>query len=153
MLSVSNRFFLLILCFAIFVIPAFAQPGVTKKILLRGKVVDPNHAAIPGADVSTSGTGLPRSLATTDRNGEFSLMVQPGEYQVRVAAEGFSEVTETVNPTSSQPIEIVLEVAPSSASVTVTDAYGVSSINSATKTLTPLRDVPQSISVDRKSVV
>src|SRR4029079_16783228 len=137
MLSVSNRFFLLILCLAIFIAPAFAQPGVTKKILLRGKVVDQNHAAIPGAEVRTSGTGLPSASATTDRNGEFSLMVQPGEYQIRVAAEGFSEVTETVNPASSQSLEIVLEVAPSSAIVTVTDAYGVSAVNTATKTLTP----------------
>src|ERR1041384_1156024 len=153
MLSVSYRFFLLILCLAIFSTPAFAQPGITKKILLHGKVVDPNRAAIPGADVSTSGTGLPSVSATTDRNGEFSLMVQPGEYQVRVAAEGFSEVTETVNPASSQPIEIVLEVAPSSASVTVTDAYGVSSVNTATKTLTPLRDIPQPISVVTKEQI
>src|SRR6185503_137545 len=112
-------FFLLILCLAVFITPPFAQPGTTKKILLRGKVVDPNHAAIPGADVSTSGPGLPSASATTDRNGEFSLMVQPGAYQVRVAAEGFSEVTETVNPATSHSIEIVLEVAPSSASVTV----------------------------------
>ena len=153
MLSSSHRFFLLILCLAIFVIPAFAQPGITKKILLRGKVVDPNHAAIAGADVSTSGAGLPSASATTDRNGEFSLMVQPGEYQVRVAAEGFSEVTETVNPARSQPIEIVLEVAPSSASVTITDAYGISSVNTATKTLTPLRDIPQSISVVTKEQI
>ena len=83
-------------------------------------------------------------------------MVQPGEYQVRVIAEGFSEVTETVNPatlTDSQPIEIVLEVAPSSASVTITDAYGVSAINTATKTLTPLRDIPQSISVVTKEQI
>src|SRR5215510_6203583 len=100
MLSISQRFLLLTLFSAIFIIPAFAQPGITKKILLRGKVVDPNRAAIPGADVWTSGNGLPSASATTDRNGEFSLMVRPGEYQVRVAAEGFSEVTETVNPTT-----------------------------------------------------
>ena len=83
-------------------------------------------------------------------------MVQPGEYQVRVVAEGFSEVTETVNPaalTNSPPIEIVLEVAPSSASVTITDAYGVSAVNTATKTLTPLRDIPQSISVVTKEQI
>src|SRR6185295_6243442 len=103
------------------------------KILLHGKVVDPNRAAIPGADVWTSGNGLPSASTTTDRNGEFSLMVQPGEYQMRVAADGFSEVTETVNPTAlTNPLEIVLDVAPSSASVTITDAYGVSSVNSAT---------------------
>jgi catecholate siderophore receptor len=156
MLSISHRIFLLILCSAVFITPVFAQPGLTRKILLRGKVVDPNRAAIPGADVWTSGNGLPSGSATTDRNGEFSLMVQPGEYQVRVAAEGFSEVIEKVNPatvTASQSIEIVLEVAPSSASVTITDSYGVSSVNTATKTLTPLRDIPQSISVVTKEQI
>jgi len=153
MLSISHRIFLIVLCSAIFIIPAFAQPGITRKILLRGKVVDPNRAAIPGADVWTSGNGLPSASATTDRNGEFSVMVQSGEYQVRVAAEGFSEVTQTVSPAASQPIEIVLEVAPSSASVTITDSYGVSSVNSATKTLTPLRDIPQSISVVTKEQI
>src|ERR1700741_2692573 len=156
MRCIARRIFLVILSSAILVTPAFAQTGITKKILLRGKVVDPNRAAIPGAEVWTSGNGLPNGSATTDRNGEFSLLVQPGEYQVRVIAEGFSEVTETVNPatpTSSQPIEIVLEVAPSSASVTITDAYGVSAVNTATKTLTPLRDIPQSISVVTKEQI
>ncbi|HET6974895.1 MAG TPA: TonB-dependent siderophore receptor [Pyrinomonadaceae bacterium] len=156
MLSTYRRFFLLTLSFAIVTTSAFAQTGLTKKILLRGKVVDPNHAAIAGADVWASAAGLPSSSAITDRNGEFSVMVQPGEYQVRVMADGFSEVTETVNPaalTNSQPFEFVLEVAPSSASVTITDAYGVSAVNTATKTLTPLRDIPQSISVVTKEQI
>ena len=156
MFSVFHRFFLLILCFAIFITPAFAQPGITRKILLRGKVTDPNRATIAGADVWASGNGLPSASATTDRNGEFSLMIQPGPYQVRVMAEGFSEVTETVNLATlanSQPIEIVLEVAPSTASVTITDAYGVSAVNTATKTLTPLRDIPQSISIVTKEQI
>ncbi len=156
MLCSSHRFFLFILSLAILISPAFAQTGVTKKILLRGKVVDPNRAAVPGADVWTSRNGLPSGSSTTDRNGEFSLMIPPGDYQVRVIAEGFSEATETVNPATSagsQPIEIVLDVAPSSASVTITDAYGVSAVNTATKTLTPLRDIPQSISVVTKEQI
>src|SRR5689334_18030174 len=121
------------------------------KVTLNGKVLDPNRAAIPGADVWISATGFPPSSAISDRNGEFSVTLDRGEYQLRVTAEGFSEFTQTVNLTrdSSQPVEIVLAVGPSTASVTITDiaVYGVNSINSATKTLTPLRDIPQSISV------
>ena len=127
-----------------------------KKTLLRVKIVDPNHAAIPAADIWISGGKLPSSSAVTDLNGEFSLMLEPGEYSVRVSAEGFSEVTERVDLlTNSQPLEIVLPVGPSSATVTVTDiaAYGVNSISSATKTLTPLRDIPQSISVVTKEQI
>jgi catecholate siderophore receptor len=122
----------------------------TDKTVLKGKVLDPNRASIEGADVWISKVGLPSSTAVTDWNGEFSVTLAPGDYQVRISAEGFSETTETVNlQNDSKPLEVMLAVGPSSAIVTITDmaAYGVSSINSSTKTLTLLRDVPQSISV------
>src|SRR6185295_1996654 len=125
----------------------------SKKIVLRGKVVDPNHAGIPGADVWASSPGLPSSSGVTDRNGEFSLTLEPGEYQLRVIAEGFAETTETVSQATAQPFDIILPVAASSAIVTITDAYGVSTVSSATKTLTPLRDIPQSISVVTKEQI
>ncbi|HET9712135.1 MAG TPA: TonB-dependent receptor plug domain-containing protein, partial [Pyrinomonadaceae bacterium] len=147
---------LLLLFSAILITPAVAQVPQNKKTPVRGKVVDQNRAAIPGADIWASGTGLPSSSAVTDKNGEFSLMLEPGEYQVRVIAEGFSEVMEKVNPiTRTEPLEFVLPVGPSNASVTITDtaAYGVNSISTATKTLTPLRDIPQSISVVTKEQI
>ncbi|HLM24617.1 MAG TPA: TonB-dependent siderophore receptor [Pyrinomonadaceae bacterium] len=125
-------------------------------MLLFGKVVDPNRAAIAGADISASATGLPSSSAVTDRNGEFSLMLEPGEYNVRVKADGFSESIQAINlinRENAQPLEVILSVAPSSASVTITDAYGVSAVNTATKTLTALRDIPQSISVVTKEQI
>jgi catecholate siderophore receptor len=148
-----HRSFLLVLLSAILITPVFAQ--VTRKTL-QGKVLDPNRAAIPGADVWISAAGLPSSTAVTDRNGEFSVALEPGEYQVRITADGFSEVTQTVNlSTAATPLEVVLTVGPSNAFVTITDttAYGVSAINSATKTLTPLRDIPQSISVVTKEQI
>jgi len=147
--------FLLLIFSVILITPAVAQVP-QKKTPVRGKVVDQNRAAIPGADIWASGTGLPSSSAITDRNGEFSLTLEPGEYQVRVSAEGFSEVTQTVNPIMrTEPLEVVLPVGPSNASVTITDiaAYGVNSISTATKTLTPLRDIPQSISVVTKEQI
>jgi len=155
MLSIFYRSSLFILCFAILIASAFAQTPA-KKLLFRGKVVDPNRAAVAGADIWASGRGLPSSSAVTDRNGEFSLMLEPGQYNVRVVADGFSEASETVNldnPQNAQPLEIVLSVAPSSATVTITDAYGVSAVSTATKTLTPLRDIPQSISVVTKEQI
>ena len=150
------RWFALLLFLAIVNITVVAQTPATK-ITVKGRVLDPNRAGISGADVYVIAKGFPSSSATTDRNGEFSLTLEPGEYQVRVTAESFTEVTQTVNltRTGSQPLEIVLSVGPSTASVTVTDiaAYGVNSINSATKTLTPLRDIPQSISVVTKEQI
>src|SRR5262249_45519807 len=74
---------------------------VPKKILLTGKVLDQNRAAIPSADIWISGNGIPSSAAVTDRNGEFSLMLPPGEYQVRAIAEGFAESTQTCAVTAA----------------------------------------------------
>jgi catecholate siderophore receptor len=73
-------------------------------------------------------------------------------------AEGFAELTDTVDLNglrNSQSIELVLSLASSNASVTITDiaAYGINSISTATKTLTPLRDIPQSISVVSKEQI
>jgi len=151
----SLRSLLLLGLSAILFIPALAQIPDDKTIL-KGKVLDPNRAAIQGADVWISKAGVPSSTAVTDRNGEFSVALAPGEYQVRIAAEGFTESSETVNlQNSTKPLEVMLAVGPSNAVVTITDmaAYGVSSINSATKTLTPLRDIPQSISVVTKEQI
>src|SRR5690242_13155125 len=69
MVSLFCRCWLLISFSAILVSASFAQ---TPKSVLRGRVVDPNHAAIPGADISASGNGLTSSSVVTDRNGEFS---------------------------------------------------------------------------------
>jgi catecholate siderophore receptor len=151
----SLRFLLLLGFSAILTIQASGQTA-NDKTLLKGKVFDPNHAAIQGADVWISKAGLPSSTAVTDRNGEFSVALMPGQYQVRISAEGFTETTETVNlQDNNKPIEVLLAVGPSSAIVTVTDmaAYGVNSTNSATKTLTLLRDIPQSISVVTKEQI
>src|SRR6185369_16235856 len=145
----SLRSLLLLGLSAILTVQVLAQ-APSDKTILKGKVLDPNRAAIQGADVWISKAGLPSSTAVTDRNGEFSVALTPGEYQVRISAEGFTETTETVAlQGNNKPIEVLLAIGPSSAIVTITDmtAYGVSSINSATKTLTLLRDIPQSISV------
>jgi catecholate siderophore receptor len=151
----SLRSLLLLGLSAILTIQALAQ-APNDKSLLKGKVLDPNHDAIQGADIWISKAGLPSSTAVTDRNGEFSVALMPGVYEVRISAEGFTETTETVNlQANNKPFEVLLAVGPSSASVTITDmtAYGVSSINSATKTLTMLRDIPQSISVVTKEQI
>jgi catecholate siderophore receptor len=149
----SFRSLLLLGLSAILTLQALAQ-APNDKTLLKGKVLDPDRAAIQGADVWISKGGSASSTAVTDRNGEFSVALTPGEYQVRISAEGFAETTENVNlPGNNKPLEVVLAVGPSNAIVTITDAYGVSSINTATKSLTLLRDIPQSISVVTKEQI
>lgn len=124
---------------------------------LRGKVLDPNHAAIAGAQVTAIGKVGSGSSVLTGGNGEFSLALEPGDYEFTVIAEGFSAAKQMIKfrPTSFEGLEIVLQVAGYDATVTVTDmaGYDTLAVSSATKTLTPLRDVPQSVTVVSREVI
>ena len=132
---------------------------VNQKPVLQGKVLDQNRAAVPGAKISVTGKNrLASESAVTGQGGEFSLLLEPGEYTVRVSADGFSETLQTVSVSRSSPtsLELIVEVARASATVTVGEGaagYKVDSITSATKTPTPIRDVPQAISVVTKEQV
>lgn len=119
---------------------------------LRGRILDPNHDLVAGARVTVQAAKY--SIASvTDQKGEFSFALAPGEYTLKVEADGFAEITRQVNIKRPKPgsLEIVLSLAGSTATVTVVAAdfvgYRTEAISSATKTLTPLRDIPQSISV------
>jgi catecholate siderophore receptor len=124
---------------------------------LRGRVLDPDHAAVALAKIRVVKNGRPASSTTTNRNGEFSLALEPGEYTLHINADGFAEASQIVRAahTGFEPVEIVLQIAAYSAIVTVTDmaGYQTAAIGSATKTLTALRDVPQSVTVVPREVI
>jgi catecholate siderophore receptor len=124
---------------------------------LRGRVLDPNRAVIAGAKINALRKGTLGSSTLTNANGEFSLALEPGEYTLQISAEGFAESVVSVRsmPTSFELLEILMQLAGYNATVTVTDMAGVetSAVSSATKTLTPLRDVPQSVSVVSREVI
>jgi catecholate siderophore receptor len=117
----------------------------------RGVVLDENQAAIAGALISLA--GATNKVTRSDEHGKFSFALAPGKYTLKVAADGFGVVTRSVTMAANEPgsIEIVLAIAPSTATVTITggDGFGyrADSVSSATRTLTNLRDVPQSIAV------
>jgi catecholate siderophore receptor len=121
------------------------------KITLQGKVLDPARAPIAGATVKAIPDGRPSGPSVvTDQAGEFSLSLEPGVYAVTVAAEGFEENALTVDLTGSghAPLSVMLQIASLRNTITVVGTdYQTTAINSAMKTLTPLRDTPQSISV------
>lgn len=126
--------------------------GVSARSSLRGRVLDPNRAAVPGATVRVEGVGISNgATAVTDQNGEFSLMLEPGDYTVRVSVAGFSDAMQTIrlNQESSPFLEVILQVAGADSSVTIVDpgGYQTEAIASATRTLTPLIDIPQSVTV------
>jgi catecholate siderophore receptor len=134
-----------------------AQVGPARAVL-RGRVFDANRAIVAGASVVVIAKGRAAGLsAVTDQIGEFSLALEPGEYILQVAAAGFAASTQTVKlpRPADLTLEVVLQVAGASTSITVTDTAGYQTevIGSATKTLTPLRDTPQSITVVSKEQI
>jgi len=133
---------------------ALAQPP---RISYRGKVLDSSRSPIVGAQVVASRTSHPPASSTvSDGNGDFSLLLEPGIYSLRIVAEGFVEHSQLVNlgTTATFPREIVLEITPHLDSVTVSDSgYQLAATNSGTKTLTPMRDIPQSITVVTQELI
>jgi catecholate siderophore receptor len=118
---------------------------------LRGKVLDPARAPIVGAHIVATPDGSSSGFsAVSDQFGEFSLPLKAGNYNLKVIAQGFEESSQTVtiNQSNSAALELVLEITKSQNTITVVGSdYRTLTVSSATKTLTPLRDVPQSITV------
>jgi catecholate siderophore receptor len=151
-MSVSTLKRSLLFVFFLFATALVLQAQVRNQSSIRGRVLDPNRAAVVGAVVTAEGKGRPGVIsATTNLEGEFELVAEPGEFNVKIAANGFSEASQTVrlSQTSIASIEVILQVSGLASSVTVvgTGDYQADSTMSATKTLTPLRDVPQAITV------
>jgi catecholate siderophore receptor len=119
--------------------------------LLRGRVFDSSRAPIADATVAAVHEGsAPAISARTDPNGDFSMSLSPGSYTVSVSAPAFMELSRRVAvAVDSEASEWVLQVIPLRTALTITESPGYlqTATTSATRTLTPLRDVPQSITV------
>src|SRR5262245_3245705 len=122
------------------------------KPLLRGKALDPAGAPIAGARITAVPEGRGGGSSTvSDQSGEFSLALDPGNYTIKIGAQGFLEVARTlsIKDNDSGYLEVSLEIATRRDMVVVTDTntYQAPLITSGARTLTPLRDLPQSIAV------
>lgn len=112
----------LALLLALFVPAVFAQSSGTSG--LAGTVTDPSGAAIPGVTVTltSNATGQTRTSNTgADGTYKFTLL-QPGDYKVRFAANGFktAEVASiTLNVTETPALDRTLEVGAQSEQITV----------------------------------
>jgi catecholate siderophore receptor len=116
--------------------------------VLAGEVVDTSGGAVPGVPVTLRIRGAAARTTTTDAAGEFRFdNVRAGEATVSVALTGFATVETSVRHPQGN-LHIVLTPRSVVEEVTV-EGTGVRQLETrtATKTATPLRDVPQAVTV------
>ena len=68
-----------------------AAAQVPNQSSVKGKVVDPNRAAVVGARIVVQAKNGSKSSTVTDQYGDFLLVLEPGDYTVAVTANGFSD--------------------------------------------------------------
>ena len=134
---------------------AFLQPSAFS---LTGRVVDAMGAPVGGARATAAPDGRPASDATvtaTDARGEFALALAPGRYTIVIAFEGFRDSARQIDARAggSQSAQFVLQIAGVQESVTVSAAPIESGVITATKTATPLLDIPQSVTIVPKAMM
>lgn len=125
---------------------------------IRGTILDPSGAPIVAARVSATRIGASGGVSSlTNQRGEFNLTLDPGNYTIRVVATGFVDISQSISASDVYiaPLKFVMQLAGvrETVSVTANADYQVPSLNSATKTPTPLDDVPQSISVVTRQLI
>jgi outer membrane receptor protein involved in Fe transport len=110
--------------------------------LLKGTIVDPTGAAIPGARVEFAAGSFSRTVYTGN-DGSFSIDdPPPGTYSLRVTAAGFQLHTSSVS-VPSDAVRIALALAPRADDLVVT----------ATRVETPLNMLGASVTVvDREDI-
>ena len=73
-------------------------PAQTPRVALQGKVLDPTLAPIAGARIMASlESRASAPSAVSSANGEFSLLLEPGRYTVKIVADGFVEYSQSIN--------------------------------------------------------
>jgi catecholate siderophore receptor len=132
--------------------------GAQSRFTFKGTVVDTTGAPIAGARVSMDAGGTAVSEAVvSDQSGMFALTLTPGRHTVTVASEGFEPLTVTVDASSAagESRMLTLQIAGfrDTVNVAAPPRYIAPAVSSATKTLTPLRDVPQSVTVITKQLI
>lgn len=97
---------------------------------VAGTVLDPNNAAVPGATVTIANpvTGYIRYV-TTNPDGTFRFdNVPPNNYQISVAASGFTVATQNLSVRTSVPISLKIPLAIGGAAETVNVTVGAGDV-------------------------
>ncbi len=110
----------------------FCANAQNPQLELTGRVTDSRGGSIGNAKIS-AGT----STTATDDNGQFTLKLSPGAYELRVRASGFAEHKQQIAVSAAQTLNVQLEPASLAETVIVTPA----------RTEIRLSDAPASVSV------
>ena len=154
-LIIYKLFFLVLIIFGLS-LPAFSQ-NLGK--CFQGNVRDANNDSIIGANVvlkDSKGKIIERTQ--TDAAGEFTLgCFDKGEYLLEITNAGMSPVEKKIDFTGEnlRVSDVVLETEGVSETVTVEiePAFITSTTQSVTKTITPLRDIPQSVEIVNRELI
>ena len=122
-ISCFTKIFLSVMFVASSITQVTAQDG---SAILRGEVLDPSGAVVPGATVSIANqeTGLNRRSVTTSESGDYVFAsLTPGLYRITVEASGFKKsVKEDVrlNVGETQEFKFSMETGGTQETVTIT---------------------------------
>src|SRR5215813_10243605 len=82
--------------------------------VLRGRVVDPTGALIPGAEITAKATSGEATTATSAGDGSYQFIgLSPGIYTVSVIAKGFATLSKdsvTITPGKLQILDIAMQI-------------------------------------------
>lgn len=150
---------LLVACLLVIGIASAVASGQTPNASRRvaGVVVDQTGAAVSGAKVVVARAANPVGQTESGADGSFSFTLPADRYTLSISAPGFNTSTEPVDLSGGdrEYAALVLNISASAAIVTISgdQPYAPASITSATKTSTPLLDVPQSVSVVKREQI
>ena len=129
---------------------------------ITGQVEDTTGSVIIGARITLRDPfGNLVASATTNSQGQFSLSgVAPGQYVLQSENKGFEKSRRDVSVSAATtpagpPLRITMHVESARQTVNVTDssAYIIPDSTTATKSDTPIRDVPQAIEVRTRQIL
>src|SRR5215471_7359185 len=99
---------------------ATASATYAQTVLLRGTILDPSGAVIPGADVKVSQGDRVAGQGKSDTTGNFSFDLTAGDYKLEVSAQDFKPRVQNVRVIPNiRPLSISLAVAAADAAVDV----------------------------------
>ena len=144
---------LLVVALLLATLPVSAQTLVS----VAGTVTDQTRAVVPGARITLTDRDLARTTVA-DELGRFRLENVPeGSYELRIEAHNFESKTQRILVSRDKPIQAEVELKAAGAVEVITVSaeaiYTEAQASSATKTDTPLRDIPQSIAVVNQELI